>query len=164
MLFSLMFSSHFLGNQTLQQIQRYFKLWNFPAILKATFLWNKQKLLKQIKTPFQFLNPKILSLLFVKLLSLSFLCKPLICFHSHHQSPKNLSSLLRSTSSKSTSLTSSWSSICHHNRPLTHKSPNPVTPKSTVATTMSYHAKAHANIAFFIPSISTTKSIILCFA
>ena len=159
-----MFSLTFLATKHYNKYKDISSFETFLQFWKQLSFENKQKLLKQIKTPFQFLNPKILSLLFVKLLSLSFLCKPLICFHSHHQSPKNLSSLLRSTSSKSTSLTSSWSSICHHNRPLTHKSPNPVTPKSTVATTMSYHAKAHANIAFFIPSISTTKSIILCFA
>ena len=132
------------------KLSRNFKI-NFP--LKQTKIIEAKKDSLSIP-PSQFLNPKN---------SLSFLYKPLICFHSHHRSPKNLSSLLRSTSSKSTSLTNSQTSVHHQNQPLTHKSPNPITPKSIVVTTMSY-AKAYADITFLIPSVSTTKSIIHCFA
>ena len=100
-------SKHYNKYKEISSFETFLQFW------KQLSFETKKKIIEANKNSlsiplFQVLNPKILSLLFVKhLLSLSFVCKPLIYFHSHHQSPKNLSSLLRSTSSKSTSLTSS---------------------------------------------------------
>ena len=94
MLFSFMLSLTFLASKHYNKYKEISSFETFLQFWKQLSFETKKKIIEANKNSlsiplFQFLNPKILSLLFVKhLLSLSFVCKPLIYFHSHHQSPK----------------------------------------------------------------------------